>query len=343
MYIFRGLFEIYGASQNAAFTDAIIAQLFTMIQMLILFSISYNLLRSDRVKESTLLVVVVSCIVLASLQILGITSTSLEEYGDRVSTLGGNPNTLASVLSLGLLVLVGLAYGRKQMDSKMRLLAWVSSAVLVVCVVQTGSRGNMLALMLSLFVLVIKPHNFVQNLKAGLVVSLLIGFVAVASYQIEFVRDRWERTYYDEDVSGRQDIYATAWEMFLEKPIIGWGPVKHYYELGYRLLVPTRDPHNLYLWLLLEVGLLGAIPFVGGLWICTISAWKARRTSQGVLPLAMVVFYLLANLKGTYLDKYFWIVLAYTLASNNQNAIAWQRPKRGLVRERAGAGNLQRV
>jgi O-antigen ligase len=325
VYVLLSIFEVYRDSQNAVFTDAIIEQLFTMTQMLIFFCISYNLLRADRVKESTLVVLAVSCIILASLQIVGITSTSLEVYGDRVSTLGGNPNTLASVLTLGLLVLTGLAYGRKKMDRKVRLLFWVSSVVLSISVVQTGSRGNVLALMLSLLILVVKPHSASQNLKAGLLVSLMIGFLALVSYQIEFVRERWESTYYGEDVSGRDDIYATAWEMFLEKPIIGWGPVNHYYELGYRLLVPTRDPHNLYLWLLLEGGLLGAIPFLGGLWICAISAWKARRSSQGVLPMALLAYYLLVNLKGTYMDKYFWLVLAYTLASSNENSISWRR------------------
>jgi O-antigen ligase len=107
--------------------------------------------------------------------------------------------------------------------------------------------------------------------------------------------------------------------------------VTHYYELGYRLAVPSRDPHNLYLWLLLQVGLLGTIPFLGGLSICWTSAWKGRRSRQGVLPLAMLVYYLLINLKGTYLDKYFWIVLAYTLATNIQYPISWRGFNRTFV------------
>ena len=74
--------------------------------------------------------------------------------------------------------------------------------------------------------------------------------------------------------------------------------------------------HNLYLWILKETGLLGAIPFFIGLWLCWRSVWKARGSAQGTLPLACLVFMLVINMNGTYLYyKLFWLVLAYALAS----------------------------
>src|SRR5207244_13447285 len=49
---------------------------------------------------------------------------------------------------------------------------------------------------------------------------------------------------------------------------------------------------------------------------CLRAAWQARRGSQGVLPLAMIVTVLMANMSGLWLYKKLnWIVLAYALAS----------------------------
>src|SRR5262249_39885652 len=111
VYAFRGIIEVFGDPQKAEFRGEIIGQLFTMCQMLVLFWISYNLMRSERVKKGTVLALALSCSVLAFLQALGITNSNVAQ--ERISAFGENPNTLASVLSLGLLALVGVAYARK--------------------------------------------------------------------------------------------------------------------------------------------------------------------------------------------------------------------------------------
>ena len=65
-------------------------------------------------------------------------------------------------------------------------------------------------------------------------------------------------------------FFSAAWEMFLEKPLIGWGPANNISELGSRLGLGSAIgmPHNVYLWLLTETGLLGTVPFLAGLWLC---------------------------------------------------------------------------
>jgi O-antigen ligase len=272
------------------------------------------LLRSEVVKKGTVLTLALSAILLVSLQALGLAESEVAQ--ERISAFGENPNTVASVLSVGMLSLVGLAYGRREIDKKVRLLAWLSCGILLISIVRTGSRGDVIALVIGLLIFIMKPDRLWQNIKTGSILLLVIGSLVFVSYQVAPVRERWERTYFEGEVAGRDYISAAAWEMFLEKPIIGWGPVNHYHELGYRIGKPTMDPHNLYLWLMLETGLLGAIPFFSGLMICWIFVWKTRRNSQGVLPLAMLTLLLLVNIKGTgYLDKYFWIVLAYAYAS----------------------------
>ncbi len=309
---------VLGFMQKPEFTPAINAQLFTLCQMLILFWVSSNLLRYEKVVKGALLALATSCIVLAVLQVCGVTS---EVAADRMSAFGENPNTMAMVLSLGLLALVGLAYGRRKTDVRARLLAWFCFGVLVTAIVKTGSRGGIVGLMAGFAPFVLNGRSLKSTLKILVVVFLALGFLGVVSYRSEVMRARWENTFLKGDTAGREEIFSASMELFQERPLIGWGPVYHYFELGFRLNLPTRDPHNSYLWVLEETGLLGAIPFFFGLWLCWYSAWKARKSIQGALPMALVLCLLVVNTKGTYLNsKLFWFVLAYAVASGGHVA-----------------------
>ena len=142
---------------------------------------------------------------------------------------------------------------------------------------------------------------------------------------------RWEKTFYEGDVAGRDRIFEAGLELFQEEPLFGWGPVRFWYELGHRLGLSKRDPHDLYLWILIETGLLGAIPFFSGLWLCVHAAWKSRYRVHGILPLVMILFMLVINLKGTWLkDKVLWVVLAYALASGSSATFPWRWRQRTL-------------
>jgi O-antigen ligase len=117
-------------------------------------------------------------------------------------------------------------------------------------------------------------------------------------------------------MAGREEIYAAAMDMIAVRPLLGWGPVRNLYELGPRVGWERRDTHNLYLWLLTEAGFIGSAPAFAGLALCMRHAWQARKSVDGVLPLAILVTLLTINLAATFhLLKWFWIVLAFSCAS----------------------------
>ncbi len=130
------------------------------------------------------------------------------------------------------------------------------------------------------------------------------------------------------DVRGRHDggsrtHFPEAARMILERPIVGWGPVNHYFELGARLGARRRDTHNLVLWVLTQVGLVGAIPFFGVIAMALAGAWRARRGHWGVVPLAMMTSALLTNMSVTWLQsKTFWVAMAFALAAGAQRGAA---------------------
>ena len=65
-----------------------------------------------------------------------------------------------------------------------------------------------------------------------------------------------------------------------------------------------------------QVGIVGTVPFCIGLGLCVRAAWRGRKSVPGIVPLALLATTLTVNLAGTdYELKWFWVVLAYALAS----------------------------
>jgi O-antigen ligase len=105
--------------------------------------------------------------------------------------------------------------------------------------------------------------------------------------------------------------------MIRESPMVGWGRTTGFEELGSRIGLEGRiDAHNFLLYLLLEVGLIGTVPFLTGLGLCLWAAWRARAGPFGILPLALLVSLLATMMTHTGLTaKQFWLFLALALAA----------------------------
>ncbi len=83
-------------------------------------------------------------------------------------------------------------------------------------------------------------------------------------------------------VDFRQAVYTGCWEMFLEKPLAGWGVNQMPVELarhvsGYK--EKELFPHNTYLELLIEHGIIGLALYV---WLM----WEILRLGRGPIPRA---------------------------------------------------------
>jgi O-antigen ligase len=310
-YVFA--YVILGATQNLAY-GSMLPRLLTLIQLLVLLWISYNLLKYPEICKGALLAFGASCAILSVFQIFGVRTDDIGQ--GRSSVFAQDPNTTGATLSLGLIALVGITHGRMTVEKRMALLAWTCVPVIGIAIVMTGSRGALLGLISGLALLIIKEGRRGTKIKVGLVAVLVIGFLVWATYTNVAMRTRLEASLYRGDLAKREHILPQAWAMFLEKPVLGWGPVSNAVELGSRFNKPSKDTHNLYLWVLTETGLLGSIPFFAGLWLSLRAAWRARSGTEGALPLAMLVGTLIFNMSITWHNrKVFWLMMAYALAS----------------------------
>ncbi|HYE13155.1 MAG TPA: O-antigen ligase family protein, partial [Pyrinomonadaceae bacterium] len=263
------LFATLGALEPSQYRPELLRSVFLLAQLLLLCWMAYCLMLDRRVAERALLALAAACALLALLQVTGVASraTDVGARVERVTAFGFHPNNLARILTLGLLALVGLTYGRGRSFFQPVFLSWPLAALIGVALIQTGSRGGLLALGVGLTTLVLRGGSAKAKILNALGVLAVAGFFAVASMQSEVMRQRFERTVEEGDLARREQIYPAAWAMFRERPLAGWGPVASTYELGSRLGHPEEDnknPHNMLLYALVSSGVAGAVPLLAG-------------------------------------------------------------------------------
>lgn len=291
-----------------------------LLQLLLIFWVSCNLMRTESTAHGVLVALLIATIVLALLQVTGVANATAEFDGGvrRATVLGQNPNRTSRFLAAGALIAVGLSYGRVRSVIRPRLLAWAIVPLLGVAMIQGGSRGSLLALSLGMLMFAAAGSSLRTKIRNGVVAVLVIGAVGWMALQSPLMQRRFELAE-SGNLAGREVIFPIAARMVLEAPLFGWGGIRNQFELGSRL--PShdrlrRDTHNLGLELMTSTGLVGTIPFLIGLSLCAVAAWRARRGPQGVLPMAMMALVLVGNLSGNFLVfKLYWVMLAFGVAS----------------------------
>jgi len=131
------------------------------------------------------------------------------------------------------------------------------------------------------------------------------------------------------DSSARWRIFAwrAAQESFVANPLfgIGYGQELSIDFETYQRVIPIRDLHNSYLVLLVQMGLLGAIVFVGILWQAAKAFWRAWHGKGLLWPYQLAfasawLVFLLASVWQPYFETnltgiFFWILLGLLMAS----------------------------
>jgi O-antigen ligase len=313
VYVLSGLFI------PDQFVGSFITPLQTLIQLLVFCWIGFPLLQEEKLTRHTGLTFAIATLLLAIGTLLGLPGFSGTSHGERLtSSAFSNPNGLALIMALGAQALIGLGIEQTPRNIWMRVTFMATSLFPLAATVYTGSRGGIIASVTGVALYALPYCKSKRRMAALLGVTIAVAGVVYIAINDRSTLSRLERTYETGDTAGRDKILAASIEMISEKPLLGWQPTVYSSELGRRTNSPygVRDPHNLFLHLLLEVGLLGATFFFIGLGLCVRAAWKARVHSLGLLPLVWLVTMLVASMSGTVLTmKALWLVLTLSLAS----------------------------
>ena len=220
---------------------------------------------------------------------------SLGFHADRAR--GPFLQAVANGVSLNILGLVALhAYQRGSVRGRKIavLLASVPVAILA-----TMTRAVWLSFAGSVIALIFLSKNRTLR-RAGVGLALMAGLalaVVLSSHELGgALSDRLEER---QPVEFRVAVYAGSWQMFLDRPLLGWGFHQMPAELP-RYVSEYKDkvlyPHNTYLELLVEEGMAGLALY---LWLM----WEMWRLGRGEIP---------AGEKDGFLDSQFhrlWPVL----------------------------------
>ncbi len=165
---------------------------------------------------------------------------------------------------LGLLALHAVLRGRIR-----GLKAGVLFASVPVAILATMTRAVWLSFIVSIGILILRSKN--RHLRRACVAVALLGTMAVVIVlSVDDERHALrERLIESGPVDFREAVYAGGWQMFLEKPLTGWGVNQMPTELarhvsGYK--EKELYPHNTYLELLVEHGIFGLMLYTWLMW-----------------------------------------------------------------------------
>jgi O-antigen ligase len=304
-------------------SDYALEALFTLFQSLVLLWIVANLLRNPLVARRALLVFALSTSCLA-LAIRTDILASRAEWGEaeRVAAIGFDQNYCAYLFGLALVVMLGMAwYGQVRGQ-------WRRMALLALCpivlwqLVETGSRGGLLAGTAGLIVLGLGTPRLSGRLKGIVLVLVALGALSLFVQRSLIIVERLRVTVGQGEYGGRDAIMRACVEMVLDSPLFGYGPGDQFEELARRVQDPSMaratniDTHNDVFFTLTAVGLLGGIPYLVGLWLSFRGSWRARLGPWGPLPLALLAVALTMGLTvTTQKRKIYWVVTAFALVS----------------------------
>jgi O-antigen ligase len=238
--------------------------------------------------------------------------------------LGQNANSAAMIMGAGLVALIGLTLVLRRKSTPTLALAGALAALLGLAILETGSRGGLAALLGGVMVFALAADTWQHRLRHGAIAILAVSLLVFATLRLPVMKNRLRETVTTGNLAGREQLYPALWNMFLEKPVMGWGPIANTYEVALRIGErerPKRAAHNLILELLTAGGLMTTLPFLIGAGLSFRGAWQARGGAHGVLPLALLCALFLSNMSGDWVaSKLLWLVLAYAFVSSKWRA-----------------------
>jgi O-antigen ligase len=307
-----------------------------VLQGVLIFWAAANLLEDEQTADGALIALAAAVLLRAVLPMLGVgrTATVVWTGGERLTAFGQNENNAAMFMDGGLIVLLGIGFARGRLLLKPRMLVLPGCLLIAYAVVETGSRGGLIALSAGLLTLFLARGTSVwARVRSGALAVVLLGVIASFAYETPVMRNRLTDTARSGAMAGREDLYPLVGALFLEKPVIGWGPLNNQYELSLRegnrfYSRARRDTHNIVFETLTATGLVGTFAFCLGMWLCLRAAWRARGGSEGILPFAVMISVLVANMSGNWMaSKLLWFAFAYAIASDRRAAsVAYVSP-----------------
>lgn len=257
----------------------------------------------------------------------------------------GDPNYYAQILLP--LVPLGLLTAQSERRRALRTTARCATALVLLAIAFTYSRGAALALLVVLVAMTLLGHVRGRHLAAAaLAIAVLLAAVPAYRERVATIANvggataqAGQETNTDESTRSRATEMAAAGLAFLGHPLLGVGPDGfpfYYQEYAQRVGIevrdtaartgatagqlPQREAHDLFIGIAADLGLAGLAAFLAILYLTLRDLMRARRRWRwlrvDLLNMADALFlallaYLVAGLfLSLAFERYFWLLLA---------------------------------
>lgn len=254
-------------------------------------------------------------------------------FEKRIAGPLGDPNFFAQILIV--LVPVGLTLAAEARGLRNRVLALGATALILSGAVLTYSRGGALALGCVLLLFLASHRVRPRYLGLGALVLLLLLLVAPSEFvrrlgTIGEILPGGEEVIDPDSSFAERKLYAlTAWAMFLDHPVLGVGAgnyTVHFDRYADEVGFSARDyeqpgevhyPHNLYLEIAAETGVVGLAVFAGVVVAAFLALRKARSVSADfarAFEIALVGYLVSSVFLHGHFQRYLWLLFGFATA-----------------------------
>ena len=253
-------------------------------------------------------------------------SSSSEYYASdetRMTTLGSDPNFVASYLSLGMVMSIYLLLKAIVVPKKIWYLSVLLIPLFMFGIIDTGSRGGLIALAFGLLSIIFTKKGVKKQLLYTVFIAIVFGFGTYFIFHDASFLYRLQLAVDDGDTAGRDFIWQKAWGLTSDSPLFGLG----YYGYMARLGPITggsmlKATHNTYLAMILATGWIGAILFLVFNYYVLKSVWKYRTYPFGnFLFSALIVCSISAQSINLEISKWYWIILALSISLKKNSSL----------------------
>jgi len=302
----------------------------TMLQLALLFLMAVNVVESERDFRLIMAALLLGAVGTSFLS-LNIFVTNLFE---RARTFEAqNANLYASVV--GLAIIGGLYLTAKLEHRLLRMGSFLLTCYLAFPLILAQSRTAWVSILAALGVYWWHTKNRLRNMIIVLSVfsGIIISIFATGLVNITVIDRVGELLNLQQRGSPRFDIWRVAVNVIYEHPLVGVGfmqfPVVYnrYRADTYGIrqdLFPGRDPHNVYLGVAAELGVVGLVLLLLIFW----KAWHEENLPAGLAPWIskmLLIYIIVFSTGGSVIrDKFFWVALALAVKAHKLAAMEYK-------------------
>ncbi len=236
----------------------------------------------------------------------------------RFFMLGENPNSYSTRFVIGtILTLYILISNKIKQKNKFWLVLFLPFLLIQIYI--SGSRGSIVMLILGLLLLFFNVKmTFNKKLLSIFILILIIIIGSIFLPKIKNLdvstKERLVETIKEKDTSGRTNIWGEAFELFLDKPLLGYGENGYFKEMETKY-GEERDTHNLFLYLLCSGGLVGLLLFLVFIFSSFKLIWKNRKIIPLEFSLYFSLLFFVSKTGGVLTYIPLWCLLGFIAAS----------------------------